>query len=162
MTIFSASKGNLCHNSQKGGKTTFDRVNSPESVSLPLFKVKISNYSAELLVTKYYFFYYWFTDLTEEYIPTGFFRDGEVEVELDTKGIQQVCLCTSIIFVITHYQKNKKEWSSVFFFFVFFSYTLTLSCWINLPCSFLIFSQSDYLIQIVDIGSHTEWQTVQI
>ena len=24
------------------------------------------------------------------------------------------------------------------------------------------FSQSDYLIQIVDINSHTEWQTVQI
>ena len=27
---------------------------------------------------------------------------------------------------------------------------------------FQIFSQSDYLIQIVDINSHTEWQTVQI
>ena len=26
----------------------------------------------------------------------------------------------------------------------------------------LIASQSDYLIQIVDINSHTEWQTVQI
>ena len=25
-----------------------------------------------------------------------------------------------------------------------------------------IFSQSDYLIQIVDINSYTEWQTVQI
>ena len=27
---------------------------------------------------------------------------------------------------------------------------------------FLIFNQSDYLIQIVDINSHTSWQTVQI
>ena len=25
-----------------------------------------------------------------------------------------------------------------------------------------IFSQSDYLVKIVDINSHTEWQTVQI
>ena len=33
---------------------------------------------------------------------------------------------------------------------------------IKLPCPLLIFSQSDYLIQIVDINSHTEWQTVQI
>ena len=31
-----------------------------------------------------------------------------------------------------------------------------------MPHPFLIFSQSDYLIQIVDINSHTEWQTVQI
>ena len=30
------------------------------------------------------------------------------------------------------------------------------------PCPFRIFSQSDYLIQIVDINSHTEWQTMQI
>ena len=29
-------------------------------------------------------------------------------------------------------------------------------------CPLLIFSQSDYLIQIVAISSHTEWQTVQI
>ena len=28
--------------------------------------------------------------------------------------------------------------------------------------AFLIVSQSDYLIQIVDINSHTEWQTVHI
>ena len=33
---------------------------------------------------------------------------------------------------------------------------------IKLPNPFLIFSQSDYLIQIADINSHTEWQTVQI
>ena len=31
-----------------------------------------------------------------------------------------------------------------------------------MPHPFLIASQSDYLIQIVDINSHTEWQTVQI
>ena len=31
-----------------------------------------------------------------------------------------------------------------------------------MPHPFLIISQSDYLIQIVDINSHTEWQTVQI
>ena len=31
-----------------------------------------------------------------------------------------------------------------------------------MPCPFLIFSQSDYLIQIVDIKLHTYWQTVQI
>ena len=31
-----------------------------------------------------------------------------------------------------------------------------------MPCPFQIFSQSDYLIQIVDINSHTEWQTMQI
>ena len=31
-----------------------------------------------------------------------------------------------------------------------------------MPCPFLIFSQSDYLIHIVDINSHTQWQTVQI
>ena len=37
-----------------------------------------------------------------------------------------------------------------------------LSCWIKMPCPFLIFSQSDYLIQTVDINSHTKWQTVQI
>ena len=31
-----------------------------------------------------------------------------------------------------------------------------------MPLPFLILSQSDYLIQIVDINSYTEWQTVQI
>ena len=31
-----------------------------------------------------------------------------------------------------------------------------------MPRPFLIFSQSDYLIQIVDINSRIEWQTVQI
>ena len=31
-----------------------------------------------------------------------------------------------------------------------------------MPCPFPVFSQSDYLMQIVDINSHTEWQTVQI
>ena len=31
-----------------------------------------------------------------------------------------------------------------------------------MPCPFQIFSQLDYLIQVVDINSHTEWQTVQI
>ena len=31
-----------------------------------------------------------------------------------------------------------------------------------MPHPFLIFSQSNYLIQIVDTNSHTEWQTVQI
>ena len=31
-----------------------------------------------------------------------------------------------------------------------------------MPCPLLIFSQSDYLIWIVAINSHTEWQTVQI
>ena len=31
-----------------------------------------------------------------------------------------------------------------------------------MPCPFLIVSQSDYFIQIVDINSHTEWRTVQI
>ena len=31
-----------------------------------------------------------------------------------------------------------------------------------MPHPFLIVSQSDYLIQIVDIDLHTEWQTVQI
>ena len=31
-----------------------------------------------------------------------------------------------------------------------------------MPHPLLIFSQSDYLIQIVDINLHTEWQTVQI
>ena len=31
-----------------------------------------------------------------------------------------------------------------------------------MPCLFQIFSQSDYLFQIVDINLHTEWQTVQI
>ena len=33
---------------------------------------------------------------------------------------------------------------------------------IKMPCPLLIFSQSDHLIQTVDIDSHTEWQTVQI
>ena len=37
-----------------------------------------------------------------------------------------------------------------------------LTCWIKLPCPFLIVSQSDCLIQVVDANSHTEWQTVQI
>ena len=31
-----------------------------------------------------------------------------------------------------------------------------------MPHPFLIFSPSDYLIQVVDINSHTQWQTVQI
>ena len=31
-----------------------------------------------------------------------------------------------------------------------------------MPRPFQIFSQSDYLIQIVDVNSHTEWQTMQI
>ena len=31
-----------------------------------------------------------------------------------------------------------------------------------MPCPFLIFSQSDYLIQVVDTNSNTEWQTVQL
>ena len=31
-----------------------------------------------------------------------------------------------------------------------------------MPHPFQIFSQSDYLIQIADINSHTEWQKVQI
>ena len=31
-----------------------------------------------------------------------------------------------------------------------------------MPCPFQIFSQSDYLIQVVDINSHTEWEKVQI
>ena len=31
-----------------------------------------------------------------------------------------------------------------------------------MPYPFLIFSQSDDLIEIVDINSHTKWQTVQI
>ena len=31
-----------------------------------------------------------------------------------------------------------------------------------MPCPFLILSQSDYLIQIIDINSHTYWQKVQI
>ena len=31
-----------------------------------------------------------------------------------------------------------------------------------MPCPLLIFIQSDYLIQIVAINSHIEWQTVQI
>ena len=34
--------------------------------------------------------------------------------------------------------------------------------WIKMPRLLLIFSQSDYLIQIVDRNSHTYWQTVQI
>ena len=33
---------------------------------------------------------------------------------------------------------------------------------IKMPHPLLIFSQSDYLIRIVDINSHTKWQTVQI
>ena len=31
-----------------------------------------------------------------------------------------------------------------------------------MPHQVLIFSQSDYLIQVVDMNSNTEWQTVQI
>ena len=31
-----------------------------------------------------------------------------------------------------------------------------------MPCPLLIFSQSDYLIKVVDTNSNTEWQTVQI
>ena len=31
-----------------------------------------------------------------------------------------------------------------------------------MPCPLLIFDQSDYLMQVVDINSNTEWQTVQI
>ena len=31
-----------------------------------------------------------------------------------------------------------------------------------MPRPFQIFSRSDYLIRIIDINSHTEWQTVQI
>ena len=34
--------------------------------------------------------------------------------------------------------------------------------YIKRPLLLLIFSQSDYLIQIIDINSHTSWQTVQI
>ena len=38
-----------------------------------------------------------------------------------------------------------------------------MSCWIfKMPHPFQIFSQLDYLIQTVDINSHTELQTVQI
>ena len=32
----------------------------------------------------------------------------------------------------------------------------------KMPRPFLIFSQSDYLIEVVDTNSHTKWQTVQI
>ena len=32
----------------------------------------------------------------------------------------------------------------------------------KMPGLLLIVSQSDYLIHIIDINSHTEWQTVQI
>ena len=31
-----------------------------------------------------------------------------------------------------------------------------------MACPLLIFSQSDYLMQVVDMNSNTEWQTVQI
>ena len=34
--------------------------------------------------------------------------------------------------------------------------------YINMARPLPIFSQSDYLIQIVDINSNTEWQTVQV
>ena len=34
--------------------------------------------------------------------------------------------------------------------------------YIKMPSPFLIFSQSDYLILVVDTNSHTHWQTVQI
>ena len=34
--------------------------------------------------------------------------------------------------------------------------------YIKMPCPLLIFSQSDYLVQIVAKNSHTYWQTVQI
>ena len=33
---------------------------------------------------------------------------------------------------------------------------------IKMPCPLLIFSQSDYILQIADISSYTDWQTVQI
>ena len=39
---------------------------------------------------------------------------------------------------------------------------LTLAMFKNkMPCLFLTVSQSDYLIQILGINSHTEWQTMQ-
>ena len=34
--------------------------------------------------------------------------------------------------------------------------------WINIPRPLLIFSQSDYLIQVFDISPYTKWQTVKI
>ena len=34
--------------------------------------------------------------------------------------------------------------------------------YIRMPRPLLIFSQSDWLIQVVDINSNNEWQTVQI
>ena len=45
-----------------------------------------------------------------------------------------------------------------FFFFLFF----VIVNKIKMPCPFLIVSQSNYLIQVVKINWHTEWQTVQI
>ena len=43
---------------------------------------------------------------------------------------------------------------------IFLSYKLLTI--VMMPCSLQIVSQSDSFIQIVDINSHTEWQTVQI
>ena len=40
--------------------------------------------------------------------------------------------------------------------------TLVLMNKLRSHTHFLIFSQSDYLIKVVDIDSYTEWQTVQI
>ena len=37
-----------------------------------------------------------------------------------------------------------------------------INCACSVPRPLLIFSQSDYLIQVVDINSHTECQAVQI
>ena len=34
--------------------------------------------------------------------------------------------------------------------------------YIKMSCPLLIFSQSNYLIKVVDTNSHTKWQTVQI
>ena len=50
----------------------------------------------------------------------------------------------------------------IYFFFNWVEFNPSHAEYIKLPCPFLVVSQSDYLIQIVDINSHTEWQTVQI
>ena len=42
------------------------------------------------------------------------------------------------------------------------SLNLTLVMLNKLPCPLLIFSQSVYLIRVVDTNSNTEWQAVQI
>ena len=44
----------------------------------------------------------------------------------------------------------------------FIRLTLVLLNNFKRPHPLLIFSQTDYLIQIVDINSHSKWQTVQI